>query len=318
MWVRANRVRTLGVLAGLIVAATAWGHGSAVSPESRVHRVYASNPENPSFQLARNAIVMDGTNSYYTWTELSRNIPAAVQAGLPAGFDYSPWVPDGQLASGGRVDPNSSVYPRTYRGLDQVSAAWPTSPAQAGESLSIDFDAHTPHEPSVWDVWMTTPNWQPTEPLTWGKMEFLGRTTVTLSGMHYRFDVEIPANRAGHHVLWIAWQRDDPVGEVFFSTSDIMVATAPGGLAGDYNADDAVDAADYTVWRDHVGAAAGSLANDVDGGMIGAKQYARWKGSFGMERGAAGVADSAAVPETGALVLVLLGAVAGVSWRGWR
>lgn len=201
MWVRACRVGVLssvaGLVGGVIVAATAWGHGSVVSPDSRVHRVYASNPENPSFQLARNAIQMDGTNSYYTWTELSRNIPAAVQAGLPVGFDYSPWVPDGQLASGGRVDPNSSVYPRTYRGLDQVSAAWPTSPAQAGESLSIDFDAHTPHEPSVWDVWMTTPNWQPTEPLTWGKMEFLGRPQVTLSGMHYFFDVDIPANRVG-------------------------------------------------------------------------------------------------------------------------
>ena len=44
--------------------------------------------------------------------------------------------------------------------------------------------------------------------------------------MHYKFDVMIPQNRVGHHVLWIAWQRDDPVGEVFFSTSDLMIATA--------------------------------------------------------------------------------------------
>jgi predicted carbohydrate-binding protein with CBM5 and CBM33 domain len=319
MWVRACRVGVLssvvGLVSGVLATATAWGHGSVISPDSRVHRVYASNPENPSFQLARNAIQMDGTNSYYTWTELSRNIPAAVQAGLPAGFDYSPWVPDGQLASGGRVNPNSTVYPRTYRGLDQVSGAWPTSPAQAGESLAIHFDAHTPHDPSVWDVWMTTPNWQPTEPLTWGKMEFLGRPQVTLSGMHYYFDVDIPANRVGHHVLWIAWQRDDPVGEVFFSTSDIMVAAAPGGIAGDYDADGVVDASDYTVWRDHVGAAAGSLPNDVDGGVIGTKQYARWKANFGMAGGAGSVS---AVPEAGTFVLVLVGVITSVSWRGWR
>ena len=104
-----------GLSALFLCVASAWGHGSVVSPESRVHRVYASNPENPNFQLAKNAIAQDGTQSYYTWTELSRNIPDAVTAGLPAGFDYSPWVPNGQLASGGRVDPNSSAYPANLR-----------------------------------------------------------------------------------------------------------------------------------------------------------------------------------------------------------
>jgi hypothetical protein len=102
---------------------------------------------------------------------------------------------------------------------------------------------------------------------------------------------------------------------VFFSTSDIMVAAAPSGVAGDYDADGVVDASDYTVWRDHVGAAAGSLPNDVDGGVIGAKQYARWKANFGMERGAVGVST---VPEAGAFALVLACALASVSWRGWR
>jgi predicted carbohydrate-binding protein with CBM5 and CBM33 domain len=265
-------------------AAFAWGHGSAVSPASRVYRVYTSNPENPSFQLAKNAVQTDGTLSYYTWTELSRNIPAAVNAGLPAGFDYSSWVPDGTLASGGRTNPTSPDYPRTYAGLDQVSGDWPTSPAQAGERLSIHFDAHTPHDPSVWDVWMTTADWSPAQPLNWDQMEFLERPSVTLSGMHYDFDVMIPQDRVGHHVLWIAWQRDDPVCEVFFSTSDIMVAAA---------VDERVDAADYTAWRNHLGAATGTLPNDFDGGAIGAAQYARWKANFG-----AGAAAASVVPET--------------------
>ncbi len=286
---------------------SARGHGSVISPDSRVHRVYTSNPENPSFQLAKNAIATDGTNSYYTWTELSRNIPQAVAAGLPAGFDYSPWVPDGQLASGGRVAIGPGI-PRTYAGLDQVSSAWPTSPAQAGQNLAIDFDAHTPHDPSVWDVWMTSADWNPTQPLNWAQMEFLGRPTVTLANMHYRFDVAIPADRVGHHVLWIAWQRDDPVGEVFFSTSDLMIAAAPG-LAGDFNNDRVVNAADYTVWRNHVGAAAGSLPNDVDGGVIGTAQYARWKANFGATGQLA-----AAVPEPQWWVMTLL-AASGLSWR---
>ena len=77
--------------------------------------------------------------------------------------------------------------------------------------------------------------------------------------MHYYFDVMIPANRVGHHVLWIAWQRDDPVGEVFFSTSDIMVAAADG-LAGDYNNDRKVDASDYTVVAESRGRGGGNAA----------------------------------------------------------
>ena len=297
------------------------GHGTVVSPESRVHRVFASNPEIPNFSLAQNAIQTDGTQSYYTWMELSRNIATAVDAGLPAGFDYSPWVPDGTLASGGRVDANSTDYPRTYAGLDQVSSDWPTSPAQAGEPLAVDFYATTPHDPSVWDVWMTTANWNPSQPLNWAQMEFLGRPAVTLAELHYDFDVMIPEDRVGHHVLWIAWHRDDPVGEVFFSTSDIMVAAA-ATLAGDYNQDHVVDAADYTVWRNNLGAAAGTLPNDIDGGVIGEAQYARWKANFGATGGAGSLnglagASPSQVPEPGAGVLALLGVVF-VPWRRER
>ena len=310
MLARRIAVRVWGwvVVEGFFVAA-AFGHGSVISPESRVHRVYASNPENPSFQLAKNAVQTDGTISYYTWHELSRNIPAAVNAGLPAGFDYSPWVPNGQLASGGRVDPNSTVYPRTYAGLDQVSAAWPTSPVQAGTSLPIIFDAHTPHEPSVWDVWMTTANWLPTQPLNWAQMEFLGRPNVTLAGSEYKFNVQIPANRVGHQVLWIAWQRNDAAGEVFFSTSDLMVNAATMALNGDFNNSGKVDAADYVAWRNNVGAPAGTLANDVDGGVIGTAQYARWRANFGALR-ASGQAAAMQVPEPCGCLLVLAGLTA--------
>jgi len=303
-----------GIAAGFCVGTLAWGHGSAISPESRVHRVYASNPENPSFQLAKNAVQIDGTISYYTWTELSRNIPAAVNAGLPPGFDYSPWVPNGQFASGGRVNPNSTEYPRTYAGLDQVSAAWPTSPAQAGAILPIRFDAHTPHDPSVWDVWMTTADWLPTQPLNWNQMQFLGRPSVTLTGMEYNFNVQIPANRSGHHVLWIAWQRNDPAGEVFFSTSDLMVSPATTILAGDYNNNGAVDAADYVQWRNSQGAAAGTLPNDVDGGVIGSAQYARWRANFGTHRGTS-QESMLSVPEPGTLLGVLIGLIAAIPSR---
>jgi len=227
-----------GVCAVTLLAGDLSAHGTVVSPQSRVHKVYQSNPENPSFALAANAIAMDGKTAYYTWNEVSRNISQAVQAGLPAGFDYSPWMPDGQLASAGRTDPGSPDYNWTYAGLDQVSADWPTTPVTAGETILVDYLATAPHNPSVWDVWMTTPDWDPSMPLTWGKMEFLGRPVVGFDGSHYTFDLDIPTDRSGHHVLWVAWQRDDPVGEVFISVSDLDIEPADpfadlgDGLAG--------------------------------------------------------------------------------------
>ena len=145
-------------------AITAHGHGTCISPQSRVHRVYQSNPENPNFPLAANAVAMDSKNAYYTWNQVSRNIPEAVTAGLPPGFDYSPWVPDGQIASGGRVDPN--IFGQlTYSGLDQISADWPSFNVQVGSTITIDFYATAVHEPSVWDVWMTTTDWDPNSAL---------------------------------------------------------------------------------------------------------------------------------------------------------
>ena len=224
MWKKCAFVLT-GFAACCVALEFAFGHGSALSPLSRVLRVYQSNPENPDFELARRAVEIDGTSSYYTWNQVSQNIPEAVQAGLPPGFDYSPWVPDGHIASGGRFAGN--VNGLTYEGLDQVSSDWPTTPVRAGETIDFTFWATAPHNPSVWDVWMTTADWDPNTALNWDQMEFLGRPDdVELDGNNYSFDLTIPTNRSGHHVLWIAWQRDDPVGEVFFSTSDIFITNS--------------------------------------------------------------------------------------------
>jgi hypothetical protein len=57
---------------------------------------------------------------------------------------------------------------------------------------------------------------------------------------------------------------------------------APPGQAGDYNNSGITDAADYTLWRDNLGAPAGTLPNDKDGGVIGQAQYNTWKANFGL------------------------------------
>ncbi len=77
-------------------------------------------------------------------------------------------------------------------------------------------------------------------------------------------------------------------------------------LAGDYNEDGTVDAADYTVWRDSVGSIAGTLPNDIDGGIIGMAQYSTWVSNYGMSNPLSSEVSSIAVPEPTALLLATI------------
>jgi hypothetical protein len=92
--------------------------------------------------------------------------------------------------------------------------------------------------------------------------------------------------------------------------------TGPAGKPGDYNQNGTVDAADYTVWRDHLGNPAGTLPNDINGGVIGQAQYNTWAANFGMSGSASSsAAQSSAVPEPAAAVLVFVAATASCLWR---
>jgi hypothetical protein len=86
----------------------------------------------------------------------------------------------------------------------------------------------------------------------------------------------------------------------------LLAEVAPPLLAGDYNDDGVVDAADYTMWRDNLGAAAGTLPNDVDGGEIGQDQYDTWVTNFGAASGGgAGSLVNSAVPEPSSICLLV-------------
>ena len=78
-------------------------------------------------------------------------------------------------------------------------------------------------------------------------------------------------------------------------------------LPGDYNGDDVVDAADYTVWRNNLGTT-NVLPNDVTPGFVDESDYIEWKNNFGNAlTGSASVSagDSGAVPEPASFALVL-------------
>ncbi|MEQ8847936.1 hypothetical protein [Botrimarina sp.] len=80
---------------------------------------------------------------------------------------------------------------------------------------------------------------------------------------------------------------------------------------GDFNCDGAVDAADYTVWRDSLGSTGFGLPADGDGdGDIDADDYGVWKSNYG----AGGGAPASAVPE-GSTAALALGALAAAAMR---
>jgi hypothetical protein len=76
----------------------------------------------------------------------------------------------------------------------------------------------------------------------------------------------------------------------------------------DFNDDDAISAADFTVWQTSFGAAAPNLADGNANGLVDAADYTVW-------RDALPVMTAASVPESSALVLALLAIVSCANKR---
>jgi len=102
---------------------------------------------------------------------------------------------------------------------------------------------------------------------------------------------------------------------VFLTSALGATFGTPSGVVGDYNADNVVDAADYTVWRDNLGSTT-ILPNDPSPGMVTLDDYDTWKTHFG-EIAGSGSGESAdfAVPEPATLLLLTFAAASGCLWR---
>ncbi|MEO0529730.1 MAG: hypothetical protein AAF266_04040 [Planctomycetota bacterium] len=103
---------------------------------------------------------------------------------------------------------------------------------------------------------------------------------------------------------WDAWTFDPTFRSIAFADEPVAAPTpaeaAP--LAGDYNRDGLVDAADYTLWRDSEGTTALFLSSGADGdanGVIDAADESAWRERYGR------AADfTVAIPEPSAAALV--------------
>lgn len=97
---------------------------------------------------------------------------------------------------------------------------------------------------------------------------------------------------------------NDPFGPDFVSPDASLTVTL--SLPGDYNNDGAVDAADYTVWRDNLGSEV-VLSNDTSPGRVTELDYEVWKGNFGRVWSPGGsAAEAANAPEPTSAMLFCL------------
>ncbi|MBK1791018.1 glycosyl hydrolase family 18 protein [Persicirhabdus sediminis] len=208
----------LSTLCLLTSSANLSAHGTVADPISRVYSIFQEGPANPKSASAIAAVTLAGSNQYYTWNQISLNVANYDDAIFNE--SYASVVPDGQLASAG----NREQATLNFAGLDLFSNTWdwPTTQVSAGP-MTIDWIATATHDPSFFKVWISKEGFNPKQAITWDDLEFLGKfgtDAYSKEGQHYYVPITLP-ERTGQHVLYVAWQRIDPVGEVFFSLSDI-------------------------------------------------------------------------------------------------
>ncbi len=165
-----------------------------------------------------------------------------------------------------------------------------------------------------------------------GAASLLGTIDVSYLG-------DAPDDGAQFAVLTAAGGISTPLGSLNFgaglpdnfaaSYNDAMtqlILTYSAGVDGDFNGDGFVDAADYTRWRDNLGAVEGDLlSGNGNGGTVDSTDYDLWKASFGNPAVAASgglAAGQGAVPEPHAGLLLAgllgLGVVAMRRQPRWR
>jgi hypothetical protein len=99
--------------------------------------------------------------------------------------------------------------------------------------------------------------------------------------------------------------------DMYFSGTGILTV-GPSILAGDYNSDGVVNAADYVIWRKNVGQPSQTLPNDTTGVLIGDAQFNLWRSNFGSTTavpGSGSISNGSTVPESSSICLLLLGLV---------
>ncbi|MGD9634201.1 MAG: hypothetical protein AB7G28_11370 [Pirellulales bacterium] len=118
---------------------------------------------------------------------------------------------------------------------------------------------------------------------------------------------------------WIRVRQENLADSDYEDVSDASFAIAAAALAGDYNNNQVVDAADYTIWRNSEGREGTGLAADGDhNNRVDAADYAVWKSNFGDTSGAGSKTENEAIVVPEPLAGVLLAVALALSTIGRR
>jgi len=215
--------------AGLVAAgppAPAEAHGAEVFPGSRQYLCWvdgltesgAVSPQNPA---CAHAYDVSGTSAFYNWFgNLDSN-----GAGRTEGY-----VPDGQICDGGGRGPYD------FSGFNAVRDDWPTTHLTAGDTYQFQHNNWAQH-PGRFDVYVTEEGWDPSGPLAWSDLELIDSVTnpPDTGGPgalnYYYWDVTLPADRTGDHMVFTHWVRSDS-SENFYSCSDVAFDGGDGEVTG--------------------------------------------------------------------------------------
>ena len=257
-------------------------HGTLSSPPSRIHiGRFQDNVSDPQLPAIAAAVEVMGTQPFYDWNEVVNFHPG--DASYQQSVDYSLTIPDGRIASGGNDK---------YAGLDLVRDDWPAAPVSPG-SFTLEWGATTPHNPSVFKAWITTPDWDPGQPLTWNRLEPLALGAHVQVEAGYEIPTTLPS-RTGRHAIYVVWQRIDPVGEGFYALADVDFGPCDErcDCPGDLTLDGTVDGADLGLVLGGFGTPLGDVDDDgdTDGADLGIL-LGSW-GSCGPDCDGDGVSDA--------------------------
>ncbi|MFE5310882.1 lytic polysaccharide monooxygenase [Isoptericola sp. NPDC056605] len=214
----------VGVVA--VVGQPAAAHGAEVFPGSRQYLCWvdAQTPNgqlDPSNPACADALAESGPNAYYNWFgNLDSN-----GAGRTEGY-----IPDGTICSGGDRGPYD------FSAFNAPRTDWPTTHLTAGATYEFQHNNWAEH-PGRFDVYVTREGFDPTQPLGWADLELVDSVTDPPDtggpggDNYYYWDVTLPADRTGSHVVFTHWVRSDS-SENFYSCSDVEFDGGDGEVSG--------------------------------------------------------------------------------------
>lgn len=195
------------LLLSTVGTSNAAAHGAISDPPSRVYGCYerwADNWQDP-------AMATEDPMCYQAWQsnpDAMWNWNGLLRDGV--GGDFEAAVPDGTLCSGG-LTANGR-----YAALDEPGP-WQTTDVSHTFTMNLLDNSH--HGADFIRVYVTKQGFDPTtQRLGWGDLELVTETGPMATSPDTPFEVTVPSDRSGHHIVYVVWQASHADQSYYFCT----------------------------------------------------------------------------------------------------